>query len=58
MNVLHSCSGFGVAHADGVALVKFGFLNQVTLTERPLRANHMALCSYVGSCEVTDAARG
>lgn len=57
MNVVHSCSDFGVAHEDEVASVTLGFLTQRTLTERH-RVQTVALGSYVGPCEVTAAAPG
>ena len=56
LNVLHSCWGLGFTQEHGVALVKFSFLIQMTLTEHLLRASRITLWFYVGSLDVINTA--
>lgn len=48
VNVFHDGSVLGATREHGVALVKFSFLIQMTLTEHPRHASHIALCFLCG----------
>lgn len=56
MNVLHNCSVLGVTCEDGVALVKFSFLTQMTLTEHHGMQATLLSAFYVGSWEASNIA--
>lgn len=58
MNVLHNCSVLGVTREDGVALVKFSFLTQMTLTEHHGMQATLLSAFYVGSWEANNIALG